>query len=31
VSLHLAAAEGVDPGPVPVLGELKRRLAEWRG
>ena len=31
VSLHLAAAEGVDPGPVPVLGELKRRLAEWGG
>ncbi len=30
VSLHLAAAEGVDPGPVPVLGELKRRLAEWK-
>jgi glucose/mannose-6-phosphate isomerase len=30
VSLHLAAAEGVDPGPVPVLGELKRQLAEWR-
>jgi glucose/mannose-6-phosphate isomerase len=31
VSLHLAAAEGVDPGPVPVLGELKRHLAEWSG
>jgi glucose/mannose-6-phosphate isomerase len=28
VSLHLAANEGVDPGPVPVLGELKARLAE---
>lgn len=28
VSLHLAAREGIDPGPVPVLGELKRRLAE---
>lgn len=27
VSLHLAAQAGVDPGPVPVLGELKRRLA----
>lgn len=27
VSLHLAAAEGVDPGPVPVLGELKRAMA----
>ncbi len=26
VSLHLAAAAGVDPGPVPVLSELKRRL-----
>lgn len=26
VSLHLAASEGVDPGPVPVLGELKSRL-----
>ena len=31
VSLHLAAAEGVDPGPVPVLGELKRCLAQWKG
>lgn len=31
VSLHLAAAEGVDPGPVPVLGELKQRLAAWNG
>ncbi|MDA8310791.1 MAG: bifunctional phosphoglucose/phosphomannose isomerase [Actinomycetota bacterium] len=29
VSLHLAAAHGVDPGPVPVLGELKERLAAW--
>jgi glucose/mannose-6-phosphate isomerase len=28
VSLHLAAREGIDPGPVPVLGDLKRRLAE---
>ncbi len=28
VSLHLAAAEGVDPGPVPVLAEMKRRLGE---
>jgi glucose/mannose-6-phosphate isomerase len=27
VSLHLAANEGVDPGPVPVLAELKERLA----
>jgi glucose/mannose-6-phosphate isomerase len=31
VSLHLAAAEGVDPGPVPILGELKQRLAAWNG
>lgn len=28
VSLHLAAAEDVDPGPVPVLVEMKRRLRE---
>lgn len=27
VSLHLAAAEGVDPGPVPILGELERSMA----
>ncbi len=27
VSLHLAAAAGVDPGPIPVLTDLKRRLA----
>ena len=27
VSLHLAAQEGLDPGPVPVLEELKARLA----
>jgi glucose/mannose-6-phosphate isomerase len=26
VSLHLAAAAGVDPGPVPVLRDLKDRL-----
>jgi glucose/mannose-6-phosphate isomerase len=26
VSLHLAAFEGIDPGPVPVLDELKSRL-----
>lgn len=32
VSLHLAAQEGVDPGPVPVLGELKSRLGPaWSG
>ncbi len=28
VSLHLAAAEGIDPGPIPVLNDLKRHLAE---
>ncbi|HXP33905.1 MAG TPA: bifunctional phosphoglucose/phosphomannose isomerase [Acidimicrobiales bacterium] len=28
VSLHLAAREGIDPGPVPVLEELKHRLNE---
>jgi glucose/mannose-6-phosphate isomerase len=28
VSLHLAAREGIDPGPVPVLGDLKRRMTE---
>jgi glucose/mannose-6-phosphate isomerase len=28
VSLHLAAEEGVDPGPVPVLDQLKRGLRE---
>jgi glucose/mannose-6-phosphate isomerase len=27
-SLHMAGAEGIDPGPVTVLGELKSRLAE---
>lgn len=26
VSVHMALAEGVDPGPVPVLDELKARL-----
>jgi glucose/mannose-6-phosphate isomerase len=26
VSLHMAAAEGVDPGPIPALVELKQRL-----
>lgn len=30
-SLHLAAGEGVDPGPVPVIDELKRRLAARAG
>ncbi|MST31228.1 hypothetical protein GHK86_00585, partial [Acidimicrobiaceae bacterium USS-CC1] len=28
VSLWLAAEAGVDPGPVEVLTELKRRLAD---
>lgn len=28
VSLHMAAAEGLDPGPVPVIRELKQRLKE---
>ena len=27
VSLHLAAREGIDPGPVPVLVEVKRYLS----
>ncbi len=27
VSLHLAAQEGLDPGPVPILDELKAALA----
>jgi glucose/mannose-6-phosphate isomerase len=27
VSLHMAAQDGVDPGPVPVLDDLKRALA----
>jgi glucose/mannose-6-phosphate isomerase len=27
VSLHLAAQEGIDPGPIPVLDDLKRALA----
>jgi glucose/mannose-6-phosphate isomerase len=27
VSLHCASREGIDPGPVPALVELKRRLA----
>lgn len=26
VSVHMALAEGIDPGPVPVLDELKARL-----
>ena len=28
VSLHLAAQEGIDPGPVPVLDALKKSLGE---
>lgn len=28
VSLHLAAEVGIDPGPVPVLEELKQRLRQ---
>jgi glucose/mannose-6-phosphate isomerase len=27
VSLHMAAQEGIDPGPVPVLDDLKRALS----
>ncbi|MGH9045031.1 MAG: bifunctional phosphoglucose/phosphomannose isomerase [Acidimicrobiales bacterium] len=27
LSLHLARKEGIDPGPVPILGELKGHLA----
>ncbi|HLH28391.1 MAG TPA: SIS domain-containing protein, partial [Acidimicrobiales bacterium] len=30
VSLHLAGQEGIDPGPIPVLDEIKQRLAEGR-
>jgi len=26
--LHMAAAEGIDPGPIPVLADLKRALRE---
>ena len=28
VALHMAAAEGLDPGPVPIIDELKQRLKE---
>jgi len=31
VSLHMAVAEGIDPGPVPVLVGLKHDLATWDG
>ena len=27
VSLHMAAQEGIDPGPIPVLEQLKAALA----
>jgi glucose/mannose-6-phosphate isomerase len=30
VSLHLATREGIDPGPVPVLVEVKRLLQSAR-
>ena len=30
VSLHLAARDGIDPGPVPILREMKSRLAGER-
>jgi glucose/mannose-6-phosphate isomerase len=26
VSLHMAAQEGIDPGPVPALDDMKRAL-----
>jgi glucose/mannose-6-phosphate isomerase len=26
VSLHLAGNEGIDPGPIPVLDEMKQQL-----
>jgi glucose/mannose-6-phosphate isomerase len=28
VSLHLAGNEGIDPGPIPVLDEIKRQLKQ---
>ncbi len=31
VSLHLAGHEGIDPGPIPVLDDIKRQLAEGAG
>ena len=30
VSLHVASHEGIDPGPIPVLVEVKHRLSELR-
>jgi glucose/mannose-6-phosphate isomerase len=29
-SLHMAAQEGIDPGPIPALDEIKQRLEEER-
>jgi glucose/mannose-6-phosphate isomerase len=26
-SVHLALREGIDPGPIPILDEIKARLA----
>ena len=31
VSLHMAAAEGIDPGPIPVLVDLKQELSAGTG
>jgi glucose/mannose-6-phosphate isomerase len=31
VSLHLAAQEGVDPGPIPILDQIKAALRDDRG
>jgi glucose/mannose-6-phosphate isomerase len=31
VSLHMAGNEGIDPGPIPVLEDLKRELTEGAG
>ena len=28
VALHMAGAEGIDPGPVPIIDELKQQLQE---
>ena len=28
VSLHLAGSEGIDPGPIPVLDEIKQQLRQ---
>ena len=29
VSLHMAANEGIDPGPVPALAEIKQQIDGW--